>query len=393
MRALKSIVYSGIMAMLLQFSGACLPLKSIGGPALTPFVTTSPMIPSTYTFPPVPSALPASPTPTAVPNPCSADFIPLGFWPDSNHLLGQLSASNQSHERLDVLDLTTGQVQTVLELPELSYSQAWMYSTIWASLTADHSIVGIPQPSGDSIQIFDLDRKQEPFSLTGHTDLATVLAFSPHDGKLYTSKGASVDVWDRNGTLLSTFKPTFTFSTGNGYAQIAALAISPDGAQLVALPLVEGWVTVHSTTDFHKLADYHGSICGAMSAAQAAFSPDGHYLAVDLNAGPDDISLWRVVDGELLWQGGDTSFAFSPDGRLFARAEQVPGDIHYGQIVISSADGQRNVHIFGSPHEDWINRMFFSPDSQQLVIHMHAKTEIWRVEDAQLVFTYQPTCK
>jgi WD40 repeat protein len=367
--ALISVVLAIIMLASCDF-----PFK----PVPTVMMTAAP------TFTVIPTQIPAS---TSVPTlpPCDVSFLPLGFWPDNSHFLGQLISYYQpAVSQLLVLDLATPRTEKILEIPLGSATQM-----VWSFLTPERSLVAIPL-SDNSIQLFDLDGNHVLATLAGHTDVVTAVVFSPTDDRVYSgSMDNSIRVWDLSGRQLYTFQPD---GADNLPSQIAGLGISPDGTQLITLP-AEGWIKAWDTTGYHKLREYQGSIFGAYNGARAVFSPDGRYLAVGLAAGPGDVSLWRVGDGELLWQGGFMAFAFSPDGRFLGRTEIGTGDEFSEQVVISSVDGQDNILSFSKPYANPVAAMFFSSDSLELALTLgNSETQFWRVGDSRLVYTYRPTC-
>jgi WD40 repeat protein len=200
----------------------------------------------------------------------------------------------------------------------------------------------------------------------------------------------SVRVWDSSGRQLFTFQPD---GPEDGFpSEVAGLGISPDGSQLVTIP-IEGWIKVWDTSDYHMIQEYQGPIFGAYNGAQAAFSADGRYLAVGLAAGTGDVSLWQVADGKLLWRGGFMAFAFSPDSQFFAHTEILPGDVLTEQVIISSADGQNVVQSIAKPYKGVMATMIFSPDSKLLALaRANSEIQIWRLDKSQLVATYQASC-
>ena len=364
---------------------------------LTSTPATSPVLSSPTTFENSPLSPAISPTsratptqtpvstPTPAPPLCDASFLPLGFWPDSDHFLGQLISYYQPPvSQLLVLDLAEHQTRKILEVPPGPVTQM-----VWAFLTPKWSIVAIPL-ANNSIQLFDLDDNRVIATLTGHQDVVTSVVFSPTDQRIYSgSMDKSVRVWDLSGRQLFTFQPD---GADNLPSEIAGLGISSDGTQLITIP-IEGWIKAWSTGNAHKLREYQGPIFGGYNGARAVFSPDGRYLAVGLAAGTGDVSLWRVADGELLWQGGSMAFAFSPDGQLMGRTEIGTGDEYSEQVVISSPDGQNNVRSFAQPYQNPLAAMFFSPDSLKLAVTLaNSETQFWRLAEAQLDFTYQPSC-
>ena len=127
------------------------------------------------------------------------------------------------------------------------------------------------------------------------------------------------------------------------------------------------------------------SSTGGYDTSDAVFSPDGEYLAADLATG---IYLWRVSDGELLWNAVKNSMtvAFSPDGRYLAYS-----DVDDGNVYLSSPDGAQILSTLGQMQAP-VWELFFSPDGSLLAATDGVEIHIWQVEDGKLINIGKASC-
>ena len=143
---------------------------------------------------------------------------------------------------------------------------------------------------------------------------ATTLAASGIDG--------SVWVW----ALTDQAVPTVSTVLRGHSGAVESLAITPDGHTLLS-----GGDTRATTWDLtgQDKPRQLGSLPDTSVASDAAFSPDGHLLAV-LNAGPDNgVAIWDVssptsprLDRQLTGhESALEAVGFSPDGRLMATGD------------------------------------------------------------------------
>jgi WD40 repeat protein len=208
-----------------------------------------------------------------------------------------------------------------------------------------------------------------------------VLAFAP-DGRRLVGAGAEMDktvkVWDaRTGALVMALAGHVAADPGNLYAEIYALAFSPDGKSLATAgrdKLVIVW-DFETGKVRHRLAGHEGEV------GSLAFAPDGRTLA---GGGADKtIRLWDPATGQLratLRGHPDrvNALAFSPDGRALASGSsdwarfrgrnpaRAPGPVPPGACEVRLWDPAtgRVVWHFAGPGR--VSSLAFSPDGVKL---------------------------
>ena len=167
--------------------------------------------------------------------------------------------------------------------------------------------------SSIGIWLYDTGTYQEVALLTGHTNRAYSVAFSP-DGNTLASGGGSQDMtslrlWDvTTGQSIATL-------TGHG-ARVYSVAFSPDGRTLASGSYDNTIRLWDAMTGVHK-----GTLTGHTRIRSIAFSPSGNTLASGNTDGT--IHLWDTVTGanQRTFTGYTRlvrSIAFSPDGRTLA---------------------------------------------------------------------------
>jgi len=287
------------------------------------------------------------------------DLTPVAFTPDSLMLVIRAGSGVQ------VFNLGT--------MEEEYFVQA-QQNLLAAALSSDGRTLAWSQED-NTIQLIQMTEGKVLNTLAGHTDSVFKLRFSPTGDRLFSaSHDGSVRIWDMTGNELQTIET-------NG--EVLGIGISPDGSKLATIPL-DGPVELWDLIANKKMLSLGGT--GGFDTSDAVFSPDGKYLAADLATG---LFLWRISDGELLWDDIRNSLAvtFSPDGQFLAYSNVEDGN----KVVLSSTDGAQIIRTLeGMQGPVW--ELIFSPDSSLLAATDGMEIRIWRVADAKLLFIGKPAC-
>jgi len=195
----------------------------------------------------LPSPVPASETPPI--SACNAIFNPIGFAADGGHLIGVLTVDGRLGSWLQILDLNSLTMQTVLAVDPFVNATA---------LSPDRQTVAWAWPDFRA-QMIDLDDGNVISTFIGHKDVINALVFSPDGTRLYSgSRDASVIAWDMSGKILDTFQPT---GVDNFPMEVLGLGISPDGETLITIPF-EGNAKAWDMHNNRELREYQGAILG-----------------------------------------------------------------------------------------------------------------------------------
>lgn len=259
-------------------------------------------------------------------------------------------------------------------------------------------------------------------ALTGDTNWATGVAFSPSGHTLYSgSEDGTIRQWDTRRA-----RPMGAPILGpiNG---INGIALSPDG-RLLAAAGQDGQVWLWHTGHAQEPAMPEDSIPGVY-VARVAFSPNGKFLAAGSSDGT--VHIWRVTPaghlhafgpalrGQTAWIIG---LAFSPNGKIMAsgsgdgtiRLWDVAQHRPLGRPLVAGAEGagpvvfSRDGRILvsgdyinggtirfwdvsqhrplGSPlqtHTDGVSSLAFSPDGTMLATAEEQQIQLWDVASRQ----------
>ncbi|MCI0464163.1 MAG: WD40 repeat domain-containing protein [Gemmataceae bacterium] len=183
-------------------------------------------------------------------------------------------------------------------------------------------------------RLWEVAQGQEVLMLKGHTEAVTCLAFSPDGRRLATgSADRTVRVWDvANGEMRLALRG----HTG----AISAVAFAPDGRALASAGLdreVRSWDTVTGKERFRVTE-------AKLPILALGFAPDGRFLAGGLGTGKTgELKVWNATTGKALTdvasaEGRVAGVAFSPDGSRLAGAvigePGAPGEVARGGVNV-----------------------------------------------------------
>jgi WD40 repeat protein len=136
---------------------------------------------------------------------------------------------------------------------------------------------------------------------------------------------------------------------------------------------------------------------GARPTTNLFFSPDGTQIAVlhtDMFGGAGkDFSVWRVSDGQMLFESGDHThgprgLAFSPDGATLVLIGD--GGTDYAGIELYDARRWTWLRTLGRSSNPRAS-VHFSPDGRTLVVPHADGIRVWRTSDWQRYETFGTT--
>ena len=303
-----------------------------------------------------------SDTPSGIPTPvCSLFRNPVAFTPDNKRVLLQGSEGAQ------IFDLMTLSEQVLIPTTR---------SVVTAALSPDGAIVALALEDY-SIQLYQASNGNQTAALTGHTGLISSLDFNQTSDQLVSgSHDGTVRIWN-----VAQAKQTGSINPASG--EVTAVGISPDGSKLAVVTL-KGPASLWDLTTLQKIKDFGTS--GSFDGAKATFSPDGKLLGI--GAGGGGVTLWNVASGQQVWSGGDSTLAFSPDGRYLADSELIDGSY---QVALRSPDGSQVITTFGK-QSSAISRLVFSPDSNYLATSDDLYMTIWSVRYGEILYLQTSGC-
>jgi alpha-tubulin suppressor-like RCC1 family protein/WD40 repeat protein len=287
------------------------------------------------------------------------EILPFAISPEGEKLF--VRASNG----IEIIDLEIGEQAAFINSTETIVSSA---------LSLDGQILAISLPDGN-IQLIRTSDQVILAKLTGHADSAYDLLFSPlEDILISTAHDGIVRGWDFDGNQLK------SINTG---VEVVGMGLSWDGIMLAIIPS-DGPVQIWDVEKEKKIAELGGT--GGYDTSEAAFSPDGQYLAADLATG---LYLWRVSDGELLWNDVKNSMAvaFSPDGQYLAYTDIDNSN----EVGFRSPEGMQFIQVVDQMQAP-VWKMFFSQDSALFVVTDGLEIHIWRVEDGKMLYIGKNEC-
>lgn len=208
-------------------------------------------------------------------------------------------------------DLTTGE-----ELPRLQTQHGLLFGI---AFSPDGSRLASACGDG-SVQIWDYGTEEPLALLQGHAFGAWSVDWTADGKELAAGSGdGTVKIWDpQSGTLLRERTAAFT--------KIDRLRYAPGDVSLAAVSIAERAFLLDSRSldEIHSFDVFLGGL------QSAAFSPSGEWAA--FAGGNGTAYLWNMADGEGYVLGkarpqsnAATSAVFSPDAKMLAVADGLPG--------------------------------------------------------------------
>lgn len=292
-----------------------------------------------------------------------------------------------------------------------------------------------------AVRLWDVDSAEEIRQmLDAHTEGVKAVAFSPAgdvvasagpilkwvkvDGNNSsgTTIGSEVKLWSaQRGALLN----TLTIEGDN----VASITFSPDGKTLAATGTVHdaGTVTGNITLWDVSTAKLKGkmSVPGT-GVTRAVYSPDGKTIASE--HGEEGVRLWSAGSGALLWAAdrpaplppdtvgvslpfsgaphGANILAFSPDGKLLARAKNdsvqfwevatgklartLVAEERTVELVALRLDGEERAWLGAEGH---VTAVAFSPDGRALATGgaLEGTLKLWDIKTGELLWESKDT--
>ena len=267
----------------------------------------------------------------------------------------------------------------------------------WVTAVA-FSADGKTLATGDAnkiIKLWDVSTGRERATLKGHKNTINALIFAPNEALHY---GGCLASGSADGTIRfwnpDTAKELVIFTAGHTEL-VKAVAFAENGTMLTSAAF-NGTVEVWDLKTRRELITF---TAGQSNLSETAvFSPDARYfanqgtyglIAFDSHGigyrsnfqGGSSTQLWEIVTGEEIqgpWQyktGAIGSFAFSPDGKIFA----VRGDRDI--LVWDLNSGSELFRLDIDIKSPFPSKLMFSPDGTLLAVYgTHGKIQVWNVD-------------
>jgi WD40 repeat protein/DNA-binding SARP family transcriptional activator len=169
--------------------------------------------------------------------------------------------------------------------------------------------------ANNELVVWNIETALQLHTLSGHTNAIYRIAFSPDGASIATAS------WDRTARIWDMETGRLRITLTGHLEGVLSVAFSPNGTNLLT-------ASEDKTARVWDLAPRQGVIAinTPLSAARAAFSPDGKWLALGLRGGPGRVLFWDAASGEELLDfetqhtSGINTVAFSPDQTRFATA-------------------------------------------------------------------------
>jgi WD40 repeat protein len=286
-------------------------------------------------------------------------MLPFAFTPEGDELILRTQSGVQ------FIDLQSG-----AEIAFLPSAQ----TVVAAALSPDGDTLAWSL-ADNTIQLLDIPGGELRATLEGHPDPVYHLKFSHAGDRLFSaSHDGFVRIWDSAGNPLPPV---------NAAGEVVGFGVSPDDSVLATIPS-DGPIRLWDLQDAGEPRELGGT--GGYDTSDAHFSADGELLVADLATG---LYLWRLSDGELVWNDVKNSMAvaYSPDGRHLAYSDVDDAN----RVFLASPDASQVLATL-DPLESPIWEMFFSPNGSMLAATDGVEIRIWSVDGGILSYVGKPDC-
>jgi WD40 repeat protein len=233
--------------------------------------------------------------------------------------------------------------------------------------------------SAKTVKVWDARTRQALFTLKGHTNNVSCVAFSP-DGKRLAGGdglGSSLSLPSRpNAKSVPGVVKVWDAQTGRellsleGHPhRVVKVAFSPNGKRLASVS-VDNTVKVWDAQTGRELFSITPKMARGGVYTGVAFSPDGKRLATGG-------TMWDVQSGQEVLPGVGIGLngAFSPDGKRLAWALSGNSvqvwDAQTGKVLLTLTGGS----------------VAFSPDGERLATAGEGQVKVWDVQTSQETLT------
>jgi WD40 repeat protein len=188
----------------------------------------------------------------------------------------------------------------------------------------------------------------------------------------------SIELWD-----LAAGQRTASWRSDSN--AITAASFAPDGTRVAtgnAIGQVNVWsLPAQEAVVTFELPEKSGR---KQTPAKLVFSPDGKILgSACWPSWPGDVVLWDLPSKQKILSlvgpgyGGDTTIAFSPDGKLLAGGAMGPSEVFLWELPSGKLRARLKGHVTG------IVQVLFSPDGKTLATCGYDTVKLWNMATEQ----------
>ena len=244
------------------------------------------------------------------------------------------------------------------------------------TVSPDESLIATGGRDGVA-KVWDIEFREIMFTLTGHTDVVSYVAFSPDSKYLATgSLDGTTKVWDISSEGVS------EWLTVAGHTRVVMGTDYSSDGQKIATASWDKKVIVWDVINGRKLLTIQEF---DEALGSVAFSPDRAQIVTGDHSGT--VKVWNADTGKLIQSflahntSGDIDARFAPNGKIIGSggADGIARlwDVDSGELI-RSLEG----------HTDVISRVAFSPNGSLFATASWDGTaKVWQVSNGELLIT------